>query len=363
MADNRHILDPKGRRIALMDGHGNLSREAMTLYLADGLSSEDRAKVDAVADSDPMTREAIDGLLKVPVNHTAAIASLMTDMAERSGADVLPIERPASDIPYLRIAAGVALLAVAVTIGMTVPKWFAGKSEIAENRPVETARTAIPAEEESEDDAASPSIAMDEDAVVMESEEGESPLAETLKETPTQLKSEEKKESSPPATVETKAKKDEPKPEPRPVARTESPEVAAATGTSGEEGMNVAMEKAAPMARSAETARKEVSKPLPYDKVDTPARFPGGDLEMFRFIRLNRNYPEPLRNQGIKGSVLVRFVINADGRMTDISLLEGFHPVLDQDAMRVMRAMPRWASAEHDGNKVAVTRTVAVQYE
>ena len=359
MSDHRHILDAKGRKVALLDGQGNLSREAMTLYLADGLSAEDRTKVDAVADSDPMTRDALDGLLKVPVNHSSAIASMMMEMAERSGSSVLPAPRQSSELPWLRIAAAVVALAVVITIGIMGQRWYSDHQEMADATPPQAIEK-IPATEVTELDAEDEP----EDITTSEAttDEQPEPVADKIPEPPSAVEQ----------AANTKEKKEIPKAQPEitkpllkkdvtsddTIHRTASPSLASSESADADEVASGAT------ARTAQSDTKERSvKPMSYDMVDTPARFPGGDLEMFRFIKLNKNFPEPLKNEGMKGSVLVKFVVNTQGRIENIQLVEGFHPVLDQDALRVVRAMPKWTPAEHQGQKVPVARTVAVQYE
>lgn len=360
MSDHRHILDAKGRKVALLDGQGNLSREAMTLYLADGLSAEDRTKVDAVADSDPMTRDALDGLLKVPVNHTAAIASMMVEMAERSGSSVLPAPRQSSELPLLRIAAAVAALAVVITIGIMGQRWYSDHQEIADATPPQAIEN-IPATEVTELDTEDEP----EDIAMSEATTEEQPesFADEIPEPPSVVEQ----------AANTKERKEIPKAQPEitkphvkkdvtsddTVNRTASPSLANSESADADE-----IASGAKAARTMESDIKErTGEPMSYDKADTPARFPGGDLEMFRFIKLNKNFPEPLKSEGVKGSVLVKFVVNTQGRIENIQLVEGFHPVLNQDALRVVRAMPRWTPAEHQGQKVPVSRTVAVQYE
>lgn len=360
MSDNRYILDSKGRRLALLDNQGNLSREAMARYLADGLSSEDRAKVDMMADNDPMTREALDGLLKAPMNHSATIASLMTEIANRSGATVLSSNRPEMNFPWLRIAAGIAVIAVAIAIGLISPRWFE-RNKLAEAQPVSST------EPETAPDDIHVRLETDETPITMESGIEDTPQSASLENVVVQdiqntvkhteeahaKKKDDKERISGELALQEK-KKDSVKP----MKVEPATEVSQTISTSGA----VATDKFS-VAAAARTLADSPAKPMSYDKVETPARFPGGDLEMFRFIKLNRNFPEPLRNEGIKGSVLVKFTINVDGRMDNIDLLEGFHPVLDQDALRVIRAMPRWAPAEHDGKKVTVVRTVAINYD
>jgi protein TonB len=100
-----------------------------------------------------------------------------------------------------------------------------------------------------------------------------------------------------------------------------------------------------------------------FDQVKTPPRFPGGDMEMYRFINRTRNYSEQMKNDGITGSVNINFTVEKDGRITDINVTKSSNSVLEEDAMRIVKSMPKWTPAENDGTPVRTTRTVVIKYE
>ena len=70
--------------------------------------------------------------------------------------------------------------------------------------------------------------------------------------------------------------------------------------------------------------------------------FPGGMSQLVRWLTQNLKYPETAKNEKVSGKVLVSFVINADGVVTDIKLVKPVDQRLDREALRVVRMMPKW---------------------
>ena len=70
--------------------------------------------------------------------------------------------------------------------------------------------------------------------------------------------------------------------------------------------------------------------------------FPGGMSKLVRWLTQNLKYPETAKNEKVSGKVLVSFVINADGVVTDVKLVKPVDQRLDREALRVVRMMPKW---------------------
>lgn len=70
--------------------------------------------------------------------------------------------------------------------------------------------------------------------------------------------------------------------------------------------------------------------------------FPGGMSQLVRWLTQNLKYPETAKNEKVSGKVLVSFVINADGVVTDVKLVKPVDQRLDREALRVVRMMPKW---------------------
>ncbi len=83
-----------------------------------------------------------------------------------------------------------------------------------------------------------------------------------------------------------------------------------------------------------------------YDFVDQQPHFPGGDHEMFKFIRTHRRYPAEAYHNGIQGRVLCSFIVNPDGEISHIEVIRGVEPSLNNEAMRIISEMPRWVAGK-----------------
>ncbi len=77
--------------------------------------------------------------------------------------------------------------------------------------------------------------------------------------------------------------------------------------------------------------------------VNQEPTFPGGEREMYVFLSKNVKYPKKAINNNIQGRVYVSFVVEKNGEITDVKLARGQHPLIDQEAMRVVREMPIWS--------------------
>ncbi|MDR2498710.1 MAG: energy transducer TonB [Tannerellaceae bacterium] len=97
--------------------------------------------------------------------------------------------------------------------------------------------------------------------------------------------------------------------------------------------------------------------------VEEMPQFPGGDAELFRFLRDNIQYPWPAISQGISGRVTVGFVVNSDGSIVDATVLRGVDPALDKEALRVVSSMPKWTPGKQRGKPVRVKYTVPVSFK
>ena len=88
--------------------------------------------------------------------------------------------------------------------------------------------------------------------------------------------------------------------------------------------------------------------------VDEMPGFPGGEEELFAFIRSNVHYPDPAKQAGISGKVYVRFVVETDGTITSAKVLRGIGHGCDEEALRVVDLMPPWKPGTQNGKPVRV---------
>lgn len=76
--------------------------------------------------------------------------------------------------------------------------------------------------------------------------------------------------------------------------------------------------------------------------VDIMPRFPGGEQEMYKFIKERQKYPESAIKANIEGGVITRFTIKADGSITNVHIIRGIHPDCDSLVIDIIKAMPKW---------------------
>ncbi len=78
----------------------------------------------------------------------------------------------------------------------------------------------------------------------------------------------------------------------------------------------------------------------------------GGDEGLMEYIQNNLVYPSRAQRKNIHGRVLVSFVIKADGTVSDINVDRSVHPLLDAEAVKLVKKMPKWIPGEKDGKAV-----------
>lgn len=84
--------------------------------------------------------------------------------------------------------------------------------------------------------------------------------------------------------------------------------------------------------------------------------------DMYAFLSRNIRYPAAAKNSGITGKVLIRFVVNEDGRIHDAKVLRGIGGGCDEEALRVVNAMPAWNPGMQNGNPVKVYFTLPISF-
>ena len=99
-----------------------------------------------------------------------------------------------------------------------------------------------------------------------------------------------------------------------------------------------------------------------FDVVEVMPCFPGGDVALMKFLAENIKYPVVAEDNGIQGRVICTFTVERDGSITDVKILKSVDPSLDKEAVRVLRAMPRWKPGIQKGAPVRVKYTVPVTF-
>ena len=84
--------------------------------------------------------------------------------------------------------------------------------------------------------------------------------------------------------------------------------------------------------------------------------------ELMKYLQKNIRYPQICKERRVQGRVIVQFVVNADSTITDVNVVKPVNPYLDQEALRVVKAMPKWKPGEQRGEPVRVRFTLPVTF-
>ena len=99
-----------------------------------------------------------------------------------------------------------------------------------------------------------------------------------------------------------------------------------------------------------------------FDVVEQMPSFPGGPSALFEYLSKNIKYPVVAEENGVQGRVIVTFVVEKDGSITDVRVVKSVDPSLDKEAQRVVKSMPRWIPGKQNGSAVRVKYTVPVTF-
>jgi protein TonB len=100
-----------------------------------------------------------------------------------------------------------------------------------------------------------------------------------------------------------------------------------------------------------------------YVMVDELPVFPGGDTTLLKIVAQNTVYPEGARINKIQGKVVVRFVVEKDGSVSNAEVIKGVNPLLDAEAVRVVSSLPKFESpAKKDGSAVKVHFMIPIAF-
>lgn len=132
---------------------------------------------------------------------------------------------------------------------------------------------------------------------------------------------------------------------------------------------NVAVEETGPLVVS-DTKQPEVIEKAPEPIVDVmdvqeQPNFPGGDEERIKFIQGNVKYPQLAERENVQGTVWIQFVVEPDGTLSNFEVKRAPVPALglDEEALRVAKAMPKWSSGKQNGKSCRVRMAMPIKFQ
>ncbi len=119
----------------------------------------------------------------------------------------------------------------------------------------------------------------------------------------------------------------------------------------------VVEEYVAPEIEEEEVVEQEI-----FQIVEEMPAFPGGEQKLMEYVGKNIKYPQIARESGIQGRVFVGFVVEPDGSVSNVKLLRGIGGGCDEEAMRVIKNMPKWKPGKQRGKAVRVSYQIPVMF-
>jgi len=100
-----------------------------------------------------------------------------------------------------------------------------------------------------------------------------------------------------------------------------------------------------------------------FTVVEEQPTYPGGDEARIKFLQDNMKYPEEAKELGVQGKVFVTFVVEVDGSITDVRVLRGIGSGCDDEAIRVVKSMPKWVPGKQRGVPVRVQFNLPINFK
>lgn len=118
-----------------------------------------------------------------------------------------------------------------------------------------------------------------------------------------------------------------------------------------------------PVAKVVVQDEEEVVEEEIFTVVEKQPSFPGGEEEMFKYLYSNIKYPQAAKENSITGRVFLTFVVEKDGSIANARILRDIGGGCGQEALRVVKSMPRWSPGEQRGRPVRVQFNLPVSFE
>ena len=112
-----------------------------------------------------------------------------------------------------------------------------------------------------------------------------------------------------------------------------------------------------------EVEEEEVVEQEIFQIVEEMPAFPGGEAKLMEYVTKNIKYPQIARETGIQGRVFVGFVVEPDGSVSNVKVLRGIGGGCDEEAMRVVKSMPKWKPGKQRGKAVRVSYMLPVNFK
>ena len=99
-----------------------------------------------------------------------------------------------------------------------------------------------------------------------------------------------------------------------------------------------------------------------YEFLEQMPEYPGGTKKLYEYLGANIKYPRMARDNGIEGTVYLKFIVDERGEVSDVQVLRGIGAGCDEEAMRVIREMPKWTPGKQNGKPASVWYKLPVKF-
>jgi TonB family protein len=114
--------------------------------------------------------------------------------------------------------------------------------------------------------------------------------------------------------------------------------------------------------KAKEVQKEETTPEGVFDVVENMPEFPGGMAEMMKFLATNVKYPEEAEKAGQQGRVILTFIVEKDGSISNVKVVKSVNEAIDAEAVRVVEMMPKWKPGKQRGREVRVKYTIPVSF-
>ena len=106
--------------------------------------------------------------------------------------------------------------------------------------------------------------------------------------------------------------------------------------------------------KKAQTHKDTTTDDKVYDVCEQIPIYEGGDAALLKYLTDSVKYPELAKKHGVQGRVVIGFIVEKDGSLTDVKVLRHVDIALDAEVLRVIKGMPKWIPGRHNGQRVRV---------
>ena len=97
-----------------------------------------------------------------------------------------------------------------------------------------------------------------------------------------------------------------------------------------------------------------------YEVCEQMPIFEGGDAALLKYLRENLKYPDKTKDRGVQGRLVIGFIVEKDGSLTDVKMLRPVDIDLDAEVLRLVKGMPKWIPGRHNGQRVRVRHLLPI---